>query len=138
MAWSLWLAIALEVPIPVSELNAVTLMDDPLIPLLVLFAEERGLIMEGCVDKTHWVELARNEGLDSSNWLLAYEGALRGWLPPDTARKVDEHTIFGWLRENTVSFFDGDASVTALKRWTGMLGYGDPANTERQTESPPF
>ena len=138
VAWALWLAIALNVELPAEELGALAQIDDPFVPALALYAEERGLIVEGQLDKRRWEGLATNEGLDSSHWLLAYEGAVQGWLAPDTARRVDAHPVFGWLRANDVSFFDGEASVVGLNRWTGTSLYGEPWNPEPRprTSSP--
>ena len=125
VAWAIWLAVALGVRLPAKQLEVVTGLDDPFVPVLALYAEERGLIVGGQLDKTQWEAHARNEGLDSSHWLVAYEGAVRGWLTPDTARMVDEHPVFGWLRTNGVSFFDQKAPVVGLNRWIRTSQYGE-------------
>ena len=111
-----------------SGIGVSTGLDDPFVPVLALDAEERGLIVGGQLDKTRWESHARKEGLDSSDWLVAYEGAVRGWLTSDTARMVDEHPVFGWLRTNDVSFFDHKAPVVWLNRWisTSQYGEGEP------------
>ncbi len=125
VAWALWLAIVLRISLPAEDLDVLSQVEDPFVPVLALFAEERGLISARQLDKTCWEKLATNEGLDSSHWLLAYEGAVRGWLAPDTAQLVEDHQVFRWLRRNEVSFFDGAASVAALNRWSGRSAYGD-------------
>ena len=134
VAWAIWLAIALGVRLPAKQLEVVAGLDDPFVPVLALYAEERGLIVGGQLDKTRWQGHARNEGLDSSDWLVAYEGAVRGWLPPDTARMVDEHPVFGWFRANDVSFFDHKAPVVGLNRWSRASPYGE-AKPEPQSRN---
>ena len=129
VAWALWLAIVLGVSLPARELDVLTQMDDPFVPVLALCAEERRLISGGQMNKTRWEKLATNEGLDSGHWLLAYGGAVRGWLTHDTAHLVDDHQVFGWLRTNEVSFFDGKASAVALDRRNGMSPYGEPPDS---------
>ena len=49
VAWALWLAIVLEVSLPATELNVLTQMVDPFVPVLALRAEECGRIVEGSV-----------------------------------------------------------------------------------------
>ena len=129
VAWALWLAIVLSVPLPAEDLDVLTRLDDPFVPVLALYAEERGLIMGGNMQRTRWEELATSEGLNSSHWLLAYEGAVQGWLAHDTTRMVNAHPVFGWLHKNGVSFFDGEASVVGLKRWTARSRYGEPPDS---------
>ena len=134
VAWAIWLAIALGVRLPAKQLQVVAGLDDPFVPVLALCAEERGLIVGGQLDKKRWEGRARKMGLDSSDWLVAYEGAVRGWLPPDTARMVDEHPVFGWFRTNDVSFFDQKAPVVGLNRWIRASQYGE-AEPEPQSGS---
>ena len=129
VAWALWLAIVLEVSLPATVLNVVTQLVDPFVPVLALWAEECGLIAEGRLDKARWKQIAADEGLERSHWLLAYEGATRGWLGGDAGRKVAEHKVFGWLSEKDVTFFDGRASVLDLNRWSGMSPYAEPPDT---------
>ena len=132
VAWALWMAIVLDVSLPARELDVIVPMDDPFVPVLALCAEEHGRIVEGRLDKDRWEEIAADEGLDGSHWLLAYEGSGRGWLADDIARKLDEHQVFGWFRENDVSFFDGKASVVGLNRWSR---YGEPPDSGPETDT---
>ena len=134
VAWAVWLAIALRIPLPAKPLEVLAEFDDPFVPVLTLCAEERGLIVGGKLDKTRWQDNTTTEGLDSSNWLVAYEGAVRGWLAPDNARVVHDHPVFGWLHANGVSFFDRKASVVGLKRWIGRSQYGEPSSSGSETQ----
>lgn len=134
VAWAVWLAIVLKVSLPAKQVEVLTGLDDPFVPVLALCAEERGLIVRGKLDKTCWQDTVTTEGLDSSNWLVAYEGAVRGWLTPDNASVVHDHPVFGWLCANGVSFFDRKASVVGLKRWVGSSQYGEPSSSELETQ----
>ena len=87
------------------------------------------------MDKARWEEIAADEGLEGSHWLLAYEGATRGWLGGDAERKVAEHEVFGWLSAKDASFFDGEASVLDLNQWSGMSPYGEPPDTGTEPDS---
>ena len=138
VAWALWLAIVLEVSLPATVLNVVTQMVDPFVPVLALWAEECGQIVEGRLDKARWEAVAADEGLEGSHWLLAYEGATRGWLGGDAERQVAGHEVFGWLATKGASFFDGEASVLDLNRWSESSPYPEPpeSGTEPDGSSP--
>lgn len=133
VAWALWLAIVLEVSLPARELNGLTQMVDPFVPVLALWAEECGRIADGQLDRAHWEEMATDEGLEGSHWLLAYEGATRGWLGGDAERRVAEHEVFGWLSAKDASFFDDDASVLELNRWSELSPYGERPDSGPET-----
>jgi len=134
VAWALWLAIVLGVSLPAAELNIVTQMVDPFVPVLALWAEDCGRIVDGPLDKARWEKTAAGEGLDGSNWLLAYEGATRGWLGGDGKRKVTEHEVFGWLSAKGASFFDEEATVLDLHPGSGMSPYEAPPDIEPAPE----
>ena len=135
VAWALWLAIVLKVSLPATVVNVVKQMVDPFVPLLALWAEECGLIVDGPLDKARWEKIAAGEGLERSHWLLAYEGATRGWLGGDAERRVAEHEVFGWLSAKDVNFFDGAASVLDLNRWSEISPYGEPPDTGIEPDS---
>ncbi|MYA40667.1 MAG: RNA-directed DNA polymerase [Gemmatimonadetes bacterium] len=136
VAWALWLAIVLDVSLPARELSGLTQMVDPFVPVLAMWAEECGQIVGGQLERAGWVETTVDEGLAGGHWLLAYEGATRGWLGGDAERKVAEHEVFGWLSEKDVSFFDGEASVLNLNRWSEMSPYGELPDSGGETGSP--
>lgn len=135
VAWALWLAIVLEVALPARDLDVLVCMDDPFVPVLALYAEEQGQIVNGSLNKSRWENIANDSGLDGSYWLLAYEGACKGWLGQDSEEKVDGHGMFRWLRENEVSFFDGRASVLGLNRWSRTLPYGEAVDSGTETSA---
>ncbi len=66
VSWALWLAISLEVSLPAATLNGLAHMVDPFVPVLVLWAEERGRI-DGRLNKAPWEKIAVDEGLEGRN-----------------------------------------------------------------------
>ena len=121
VAWALWLAITLEVSLPAAVVSQVAGLSDPFVPVLALHADDAGLVDDGRLDPGLW----RNRiGLDGAEWLVTYEGAIRGWIECDHS-VVDDHPVFGWLRRQGVSFFDSNAPV-ALRRWPRSNPYTDP------------
>ena len=130
VAWAMWLAIVLGVTLPADALDVLASIEDPFVPVLALFAEEQGQIVKGSLKKAYWEEITTDSGLDGSYWLLAYEGAGRGWFARDCQKRVDEDRVFSWLRENEVSFFDDSASVLDLNRSSRMLPYWEPPDSD--------
>lgn len=106
-------------------------MVDPFVPVLALWAEECGRIVDGRLDKARWEITAAGEGLEGSHWLLAYGGATRGRLGGDGKLKLTEHEVFGWLSAKGASFFDGEAIVLDLHPRSGMSPYQAPPDVER-------
>ena len=133
MSWALWLSIVLGVSLPAGKLNGLTQMVDPFVPLLALWAEECGQI-DGRLERARWEEIAVDEGLDGSHWLLTYEGATRGLLGKNAAQMVAEHEVFGWLSSKDASFFDAEASVLDLDLWSESP-YGEQAHSGSESES---
>lgn len=77
VVWALWIAIDLEIELP-SHLRTILDIDDPLVPILALYAEERGLISN--LDTSTLERIVDIENLYGENWLLSYESRIRGWL----------------------------------------------------------
>ncbi|WP_419403516.1 RNA-directed DNA polymerase [Stenotrophomonas rhizophila] len=76
--WLLWLGICLSMKIDVEVINAVASSACSQVILLAKLAEERGL----CTGVKQSVIGGRVSAEDfrSKNWLLAYEGSVRGWF----------------------------------------------------------
>lgn len=76
--WLLWLSICLRIRIDVLAVNAVKRTSCSFVVLLARCAQEKGL----CRNVKQGVFASRlTEGaFHSKNWLLAYEGAMRGWF----------------------------------------------------------
>jgi len=128
IAWAIWLAIVLDVPLTTEAVEVIPQLDDPLVPVLALYAEDRGLTSSP-LDRTDW-EVHGDEGaLDSSYWLLAYEGARRRWLP-EGKQHLNRHTVFRFLHDQNVSFLNVRASAKQIRPWkrrltdAQLIGYG--------------
>ena len=53
--------------------------------------------------------------LTSSNWLLAYEAEIKGWLSTPTPSFIDSHPQFSVLKKHGVSFYDINRNVKHIK-----------------------
>ena len=72
VAWAVWLSIVLSAPLGAAAVRVLPKLEDPLVPLLALRAEECGLTPGG-LDKQGWLGCATAQGLKGSKWLLSYE-----------------------------------------------------------------
>ena len=129
VAWAVWSAIALSVPISDHSASLLPKIDDPLVPLLALDASIRGLITS--LDTTSWEVLMTRDDLWSRHWLLAYEANVKNWLPSATGSDhVLKDPCFRFLKQNGVSFYNVRASSLPIRRWRGglsiaqLIGYG--------------
>jgi len=106
VAWSLWGAIAFSVPLHSESANTVSEMDDSIVALLALDAEQRGLFMTP-LDKSNWSHYMTRESLYEGLWLLSYEANVKGWLPSVGHRDhVMTDPCFGYLKSNGVEFYN--------------------------------
>lgn len=121
VAWAIWLSVVLGIPFTETVEKKISNLDDPLVPLLVLHAEERGLTSNN-LDKSRWASLMTTEELYGSDWLLAYEADVKKWLP-SAGRKnhVDFDPCFSFLKKNGVQFYYTRASSMQVTRWKRRL-----------------
>jgi Reverse transcriptase (RNA-dependent DNA polymerase) len=104
VAWSLWMAIANNIPIPQLAVSHITKMSDNFVALLTLHARSAGLV-SGTIDTTYWETLLNAGELRGEHWLLAYEAAIKGWVPGQKDY-IAKDTFFSKLRDNGVFFYD--------------------------------
>lgn len=130
VAWAVWMAISLEIPLMKSSTDRLAEIEDPLIPLLALHAESKNLTQSG-LEKSKWSSLMTTEDLWGQNWLLCYEANVKGWLPSvQTKNHVDADVCFTFLKSKGVSFYDDQASSTKSPKWkprfsfAQLVGYG--------------
>lgn len=81
-------------------------IENPFVALLTLDAQHQGLI-----SSTHtfslWQSLMTPAELKTSNWLLAYEAFIKGWLPSATGVDyVSKDDGFKFLQAENVQFYD--------------------------------
>jgi hypothetical protein len=106
VAWALWALVVWSVPLSQEATRAVSRMEDPVVALLALDAETRGLTPGG-LDKTTWQSFMTAGDLLDRQWLLAYEANVKGWLPTvGGGDHVAAHPAFGVLKQAGVSFYD--------------------------------
>jgi hypothetical protein len=106
VAWALWLAIYLDVPLNEEVGKQVSRNNDNVVAILSLDAREKGLFKRN-LDTTSWEGLISQSEIYSENWLLCYEAAAHGWLPiTDGSDYINRHRCFGALNQNGVRFYD--------------------------------
>ena len=117
VVWALWLAIKLGVTLQQDVTTALPKTSDSLVPLLALYANEKGLLT-GVLDVSVWLNLMTPEELWRENWLLSYEANVKKWLPSaGGGDHVSQDPCFAFLKKEKVSFFNGRASPFKVKRW---------------------
>jgi len=106
VAWSVWFAIYLNLTIDEKAAEALSRINDSIVAILALDANNRKLIPKG-LDKSYWQEFLSKEGLYGPQWLLAYEANIHGWLKPKNGKDfIKSDSNFSFLRNNSVKFYD--------------------------------
>jgi hypothetical protein len=124
VAWGVWAAIALEIEMSPKAAEAAARMEDDFVALLALDAHARGLYGKHALDLSRWEALTDyDEVLAGPHWLLAYEGAVRGWLQAPSKR-VEADSFFKVLKAHDVRFYDGDQSRNPFTGPAGPLPGG--------------
>lgn len=104
VAWALWGALAWNVELSAEAAALVSKMDDNIVALLSLHAEDRRIFAPGSLNKNMWDSLVNNSDvLLSENWLLAYEASKQGWL---ACPAIAADPIFSAMAAANVSFYD--------------------------------
>jgi hypothetical protein len=107
VAWALWAAILLDVPLSAEIAKSICAMEDDFVALLALDAASRGVFRTGQLDLTAWETSTDYDGvLEGPHWLLAYEGSVRKWLSAPRKR-VGSDSFFRVLRARKVRFYNG-------------------------------
>jgi hypothetical protein len=105
VAWALWGAIVLQVPLPPATAAALERMDDGPVALLTLDAKRRGLISQ--LNSHIWTRAMDEGGLWSKHWLLAYEGSVKMWLRPANGKDfISKEPFFKFLRDSGTTFYN--------------------------------
>ena len=82
VAWCLWAAILLNVPLSKETGQGVSQLEDDFVAILALDARSRHRFPKGALDVTLWDSIASApDALEGEHWLLTYECGVRGWLP---------------------------------------------------------
>jgi len=106
VAWSLWSALAFGLPISAAAMGAATSMDDSVVAMLLLDAETQGLLPHA-LPATTWEDYMTTPELYGEQWLLGYEGRLKGWRPSKGGGDhIASDPNFSWMRTHQVSFYE--------------------------------
>lgn len=112
IAWALWGHLLFNVPLDTSASATVRRIDNSIIALLALDARSKKLIAPKATIGA-WKAHMAPESLLGEQWLLAYEGRLKKWVPPIGSKEyVKTAPGFGALASANVSFYDPTAAVT--------------------------
>ncbi len=106
VAWSLWACIELKLKLPRNIIRGVLRMEDSVCAILLLHSQSLGLLQKSDdLDELRTVFTTRE--LYGNRWLLAYEGAIKQWLPSGvTGNHVADDRNFASLKKAAVSFYD--------------------------------
>lgn len=127
MAWCLWMACALNARISEKAGGVISNSDDPLVPIVALDANQRGLFKSE-LDTSKWEKMMSSDELLGPNWLLAYEAKVQGWLPSIGRRNhLKANPAFAFLESKNVHFYNKRASSLNIPRWSDIMA---PATTE--------
>lgn len=89
-----------------STVNVLAEIENPFIALLTLDAQQQNLISSSYIFNL-WQSLMTGAELKTSNWLLAYEALVRGWLNSATGIDyVSADDGFKYLKSKNVFFYD--------------------------------
>jgi hypothetical protein len=114
VAWSLFLAKALKIRLSAADVTPILEIESAACALILLDLRSLGLI-DGVIDTSFWQQSMNADGLQSNNWLLAYEANIKGWLHVPAPNFVDSHPFFSTLKKYGVSFYDVKKNVKHIK-----------------------
>jgi hypothetical protein len=95
-----------------STVDILAKIENPFIALLTLDAQQQGLIPPTYTFSL-WQSLMTVAELKTSNWLLAYEALIKGWLPSASGSEyIATDQGFNYLKSKGVNFYDTSAIAT--------------------------
>lgn len=122
VAWALWAVIFWSLTLSKEAADAVSKMEDSVVALLALDAEQRRLVPSG-LSRLLWQSFMTQQDLYDRQWLLAYEANVKGWLASSTGHDhVSSDPAFGFLKASGVEFYDSRRLFTYWPRPTSGAG----------------
>jgi hypothetical protein len=104
VAWALWGALSWSVSLSKDAAALVSAMDDNVVALLALDADQKGIFPAGSLNQQLWTNAVNQpDVLNSENWLLAYEANRQGWL---SSPAVAADLTFAAMESAQVSFYN--------------------------------
>ena len=124
VAWTLWGCLLFRIQIRSAAASAVAEMEDPFAALLLLHAQDSGLIRS----KRHfqnWRAALTKDALRGNQWLIAYKANIKSWLRSGVDY-VSQDSHFALLKAHSVSFYDANKvkTHTPNKRYPPPQGGG--------------
>ena len=111
VSWGIWGLIQFEQKVNTQNVKLLTETQDPLVALVALDANDRGLISDE-LDTSSWRDSLELDDLYGKNWLLSYEGISQGWISfPELVAKLNDDPNWGLLRRHGCSFYDSTAGT---------------------------
>ena len=106
VCWSLWGCLLFKLHIQEYAAKALQESDDPFVALLTLHALHSSQLAGG-IDFTNWAQTMAPDGLNDTQWLLAYEAHVKQWLTSgDGGTFISSSPWFEFMRDNDVQFYD--------------------------------
>lgn len=125
VAWSVWGAIAFQTRLHPKSAQSISKMDDSVVALLALDAEQRGLF-QSPIDKTNWSQYMTQNALSQEQWLLSYEANVKGFMPSmGRGDHVNSNPSFRYLKANGVYFYDPTKAAKVIPNATLPFPGGD-------------
>ena len=106
LAWAVWGMILFNISFDREVVERLADVENPVIALLCLDARNQGFI-DKSFDFSKWANLMNEDELTGPNWLLAYEGIIKRWLPSaDGSDYISTAEGYSFLKDNNVHFYD--------------------------------
>jgi len=123
VAWSIWAAITLGIPLEPAAVAAISKVDNSVVAILALDARSQNLAAN--LDTTLWEPRMCEAELSEEQWLLSYEANLHGWLPTvGGGDHVAADPNFAVLKNAGVHFYE--SLVPIAMPVIAWAGYGNP------------
>lgn len=114
VCWMLWLMKELEITVPTSIADAIIARCGAF-PVVMLFSLRPRIIKQAKRRQKCVAGLLGNAPFRGNYWLLAYEAAVRGWLPETMLPRAQMSDFMAEMVNAKVSFFDVTARPAFLK-----------------------
>jgi hypothetical protein len=106
LAWLLFWAREIGLTIPALVMSNVIKLRSSTVGLIALDLWHKDQI-SGALDFTFWQSFAKQDGLKSEMWLIAYEATQKGWWPKaQSSDFITQHEYFADLWNAKIEFYD--------------------------------
>ncbi|MBW4513780.1 MAG: RNA-directed DNA polymerase [Timaviella obliquedivisa GSE-PSE-MK23-08B] len=104
VAWAIWSIIVFKLSIYEEASQAISDMEDSIVAILALDAQQRGRIPKGLVTR-QWEQFLTEDELYGNQWLFSYEANRQGYLSTGYDH-VSRDPWFSQLKQGKVTFYD--------------------------------